>query len=59
MNGDVPSILKHGIYDRDLSPTNAHNIEAAKRLGLQYDSEKRVFVDAEGSLVRDKFFQPL
>ena len=58
MSGDVPSILKQGVYDRDLPPTSAHNIEAARRFGLRYDSKKKAFVDAEGSLVRDRFFQP-
>ncbi len=45
-------------FDTDLSPQNPHNVQAAKDHGLTYDSGKRAYVDAEGSLVRDQFGQP-
>ncbi len=59
MNSDVPSILSAGVYDRDLSPTNSHNVEAAKRHGLRFDPQKDAFVDEDGLPIRDAFFQKL
>ena len=56
---NVPSILKKSQYDRDLSPRNIHNIDAARKLRLKYDAKTKVFRDYEGNPIRDRFFQPL
>ncbi len=46
-------------FDPDLPPTSEHNRAAAAKQKLRYDSTKNAYVDADGSLVRDKFGQPL
>jgi len=45
-------------FDPDFSPRHSTNIEAAKQRGLTYNSQKRVYVDEDGCLIRDKFGQP-
>lgn len=46
-------------FDPDLSPTSEHNRDVAVKQKLRYDSAKNAYVDADGSIVRDKFGQPL
>jgi len=51
------AIEKKVEFDPDYSPNNPVNSEAAKHLGLRYDSRLRVYIDKDGCLIRDKFGQ--
>ncbi len=53
MNSDKPE------FDPDLSSEHETNREAARVRGLRYDKRRRMYVDEDGCLVRDKFGQPL
>lgn len=44
-------------FDPDLSPAAPANTGAAKDHNLRWDPKKEAYVDAEGSLVRDRFGQ--
>jgi hypothetical protein len=44
-------------FDPDFSHKSETNQQAAKERDLKWDSRKGAYVDAEGSLVRDKFGQ--
>jgi len=46
-------------FDPDLSPEHETNKEAAKANGLRYDSRRKMYVDEDGCLRRDRFGQPL
>jgi hypothetical protein len=46
-------------FDPDLSPENPHNREAARQQHLRFDQRRGFYRDADGSLVRDRFGQPL
>jgi len=46
-------------FDADYSPGNPHNREVARRLGLRYDEGRRVYVDRDGCLIKDRFGQEL
>lgn len=46
-------------FDPDLSPQSEHNRDAATAAGLSYNKKKEFYEDKDGSLVRDKFGQPL
>ena len=46
-------------FDPDLSPENERNKDAARERNLIYDRRGRVYRDADGCPVRDKFGQPL
>ena len=43
----------------DLSPNNCMNKDAARKLGLRYDSRRKVYRDSDGYAVRDRFGQYL
>ena len=53
------SVLPAHAYDRESSPQDPHNAKVAKSHGLAYDPKKRHFVDTDGCLIRDRFFQPM
>lgn len=46
-------------FDPDLTPENVHNQNAAYKEGLHFDPKKRMYCDADGCLIRDRFGQPL
>ena len=46
-------------FDADFSPENPQNVRVARARGLSFDPNKNHYVDEEGSLVCDKFGQPL
>ncbi len=43
--------------DPDLSPNNPKNINAARKLGLNYDFRIKVYRDNEGYVIADQFGQ--
>lgn len=46
-------------FDPDFSPKHETNKKAAEERRLKYDEKRRVYVDEDGCLIRDKFGQPL
>lgn len=42
-------------FDLDLSPNSEHNRNVAQRLGLEYESKRRTYVDEDGYLIADEF----
>lgn len=45
-------------FDPDVGPKHPVNTDAARRMGLVYSEQRQAYVDAEGSLVLDRFGQP-
>lgn len=45
--------------DPDIPWNEPHNLEAARKLGIQYDRKAKVYKDSDGCLVRDKYGQEL
>lgn len=45
--------------DPSTSPYTPHNRDAAKELGMRYDTKRKVYRDSDGCVVADKFGQPL
>jgi len=46
-------------FEPGLPPSNIHNTEAARARQLKYDPKSKVYRDAEGCPVKDKYGQPL
>ncbi len=46
-------------FDADFPPENPVNIQASEERNLKYNKERRVYVDEDGCLIRDKFGQLL
>jgi hypothetical protein len=49
----------HPRFDADLSRNHPTNREAAQKRGLRWSDVRRLYVDADGCAVRDRFGQPL
>lgn len=46
-------------FDPELSPLSEHNKKTAKHFGLRFDCESQCYRDNDGSIVRDRFGQPI
>ena len=45
--------------DPNVLPTNPHNKQCAKKLGMRFDPKKGFYVDDDGCSTYDRFGQPL
>jgi len=55
----IEKTLAEPRIDRDLSPDNPHNREMARKLGWKFDPRTEYYLGSDGSIIADRYGQPL